>query len=196
MAVEIPNQIPKSVIAGDTWQWYFSTPDYLASASWVLTYRFRALELTTNKARFDDTGVSREHIVKDVVAATSGDQWLVTVAAADSAWDSGRWAFSARVTKTTSAYTVDQGFIVIEPNFASLSATFDSRSNARVIVDRIDTAIATGATRGTIAAYGVDGKTLTYRNMGELLHLRSYYASIADAAEGNGGIQTFLGVFR
>jgi hypothetical protein len=196
VAVEIPNQIPKSVIAGDTWQWYFATPDYLASESWVLTYRFRSLELTTNKARFDDTGVSREHIVKDITGTVSGDQWLVTVAAASSAWDAGRWAFSARVSKALEAYTVDSGYLVVEPDFASLTTSFDSRSNARVIVDRIDTAIASGATRGTIAAYGVDGKTMTYRNMGELLQLRSYYAGIADAEEGNGGIQTFLGVFR
>jgi len=53
------------------------------------------------------------------------------------------------------------------------------------IVDAIDAAILAGVTKpGTLT---VDGKTITYRTLGELRNTRAYYAKLAARAAGKRG---------
>lgn len=54
------------------------------------------------------------------------------------------------------------------------------------IVDAIDAQILAGVSKpGTLA---VDGKTITFRTMGELVSARKYYALLAARAAGKTGI--------
>lgn len=111
---------PSRVTAGDTIAWTKSLSDYPASAGWVLSYSLR-----------NPLGSI------DFSAGASGDDHAVNVPASTSApWKAGAYAWQAYVTKGAERYTVGNGQITIDANFA-ISVGHDGRSDARQILDNL-----------------------------------------------------------
>lgn len=152
----------QTLVAGDSLNFATSTPDYPASAGWVLKYRLvprgtgSAIELT---------------------ATAEGDDHRVQVAAATTAgWSAGAYGWAAWVEKTGEQYTVDSGQITVTPNPRTVAAGTDLRSEARKALEDLKTAHAAYvASNGTVASYQIADRQRTFRSVAEIVKLITYY---------------------
>lgn len=122
----IPSTEPSSVTAGDTIKWTRTLADYPANAGWVLNYRL-----------INTAG----HI--DIVGTASGSDHLINVLPGVApAWAPGTYDWQAFVTNsgTGERYTIGTGRMVVLPNLSTQSAGFDTRSQARQILEGLQTA--------------------------------------------------------
>lgn len=152
----------QTLVAGDSLNFATSTPDYPASAGWVLKYRLvpRA------------SGAAIE-----ITATADGDDHRVLVAAATTAaWTAGAYGWAAWVEKAGEQYTVDSGQITIASNPRTVAAGTDLRSEARKALDDLRTAYATYmASNATVASYQIADRQRTFRSAGEFIKLITYY---------------------
>lgn len=170
MAVDIPENEPDTLRAGDTWKWTRTLADYPASA-WTLKYRFKSAA-----GGFE------------ITATASGDSYAMTVAAATSAaYASGLYTWIAWVEGGTSEkYTVDTGHLTVNPDYRTGTATtaLDDRSHARKTLAAIETWIE--SRNPGVSEYEIAGRRMKYIPITDLLKMRAHYkAEVAaeDAAE-------------
>jgi len=149
---------PSRVTAGDTVIWLKSLSDYLATASWVLSYTF-----INGTAKITAT------------ASASGADHLISIAAATTAtWDAGTYTWQAVVTKGAERYTVGQGSLVIAPNLAAaLTTTFDTRSSARKALEAVNTLLETYGAKAYMQGYEINGRKQQFQTPGDFLAFRS-----------------------
>lgn len=104
--VETPAILPTRLRAGDTWQWRRTIDGYPAS-TWTLKTYFRS-----------DADLEP----RVVTAVASGDDYAITVAAADSAvYPPGRYRFVERVDALGIVKTITAGDVTILADFANLA---------------------------------------------------------------------------
>ncbi len=157
--MSIPSNEPHTLRAGDTWQWRRDdlATDYPAG-TWTLTYRFRH----PSAAGFE------------IVASASGTAHAVTVAAATTAaYTAGTYAWQAQVSNGAGEkHTVDEGTLTVAPSFFAglASATYDSRTTARKILDAIEQLLV-GIT--DVQEYSVGDVSIKRMSRVELLTARS-----------------------
>jgi hypothetical protein len=170
VAVDIPENEPDTLRAGDTWKWTRTLADYPASA-WSLKYRFKSAA-----GGFE------------ITATASGDSYAITVAASTSAaYASGLYTWIAWVEGGTSEkYTVDSGHLTVNPDYRTGTATtaLDDRSHARKTLAAIETWIE--SRNPGVAEYEIAGRRMKYIPITDLLKMRAHYkAEVAaeDAAE-------------
>jgi hypothetical protein len=156
MAAPTPTTEPVTLIAGDTAKWLKSTPDYLASAGWVLTY---TLINASAKITFSATASGTDHLV-NVAAATTA------------AWAAGSYAWRATAFLAGEVFTVSSGTITVEPAFGA--ATLDNRSHARKALANIE-AYLENANNLTAARYQIAGRELWRISVADQLTLRDRY---------------------
>jgi hypothetical protein len=169
MAIEIPDIEPAKVRAGDTVTWRKSLAAYPASAGWLLHYRF--INATAKI---------------DITAAADGDSHLVSVAkATTAAWTAGAYTYVAWVADGTDRATVGQGSITVLPDLAAVSAAgYDSRTQAKKMLDAIDAALLSLSTGERLAV--VEAEVVTRRlkyDFTGLQNLRNLYAAQVRAEE-------------
>jgi hypothetical protein len=156
VTAQTPTTEPTILIAGDTAKWLKTLADYPATEGWVLTY----------------TLISAASKIS-IVATPDGDQYLVNVApSVTTAWAAGDYDYRAQVTKDTDAYTVASGRMTVQPSFGA--ATLDNRSQARKILEAIESRILGTATSGVLE-YEIAGRRLKHYSVGELLALRDKF---------------------
>jgi hypothetical protein len=180
VAVDIPDNEPGTLRAGDTWKWTKTLADYPASA-WALKYRFKS-----PTAGFE------------ITADESGDEYSVTVAAATTtAYAAGTYTWIAWVEGGTSEkYTVDTGVVVINPDYRSGTATaaLDDRSHARKTLAAIEAWIES-RDQG-VARYAIAGREMQYIPIPDLLRLRQTYKAEVSAEDAAAAIQNGTGTGR
>lgn len=168
MSIEIPTIEPSKVRAGDTVTWLKSLAQYPAS-SWTLYYR-----LINATAKID------------IAAAASGDSHLVSVPIATSDdWTAGDYTYVAWVTDGTDRVTVAQGRMTVLPNLAAVTAAgYDSRTQAKKMLDAIDAAILSlsSGERLAVVEAEIAGRRFKYDFNG-LMKLRNLYAAQVSAEE-------------
>jgi hypothetical protein len=149
----IPTCEPAYLQAGDTLTWQRALPDYPASAGWALSYR-----LINASARID------------ITAAASGNDHLVTVAAATSAaYRAGDYTWQASVAKATERYTVGTGRVTIKPNLAALSSNYDARSTAARALDDLRAALSAWLTSsGTVQEFEIAGRRIKFATAADI----------------------------
>lgn len=169
MAINIPDTEPGRVRAGDTITWRKTLADYPASAGWTLYYRG-----INAGAKFD------------ITAAADADAHLVSVSASTSAaYTAGSYTLLAWVTKGAERVTLAQSAIIVDPNLAAVSAAgYDSRSQAKKMLDAIDAALLSlsSGERLAVVEAEVAGRRLKY-NFESLMKLRQLYASQVTAED-------------
>jgi len=107
--------------------------DYPASDGWTLTYYLHSTDLNGAGKAYHDHGDSQRRRSRDDVA---GGQTTANYVQGTYYWRS--FVFSG-----TSRYQVEAGSIKVEPNFATLTQSYDGRSDARIILDAHITAYKT-----------------------------------------------------
>jgi hypothetical protein len=169
MAIDIPDTEPARVRAGDTVTWRKTLADYPASDGWTLYYRF--INATAKV---------------DITATADGEAHLVSVAKATTDdWVAGSYATVAWVANGTERVTVGQGRITIDPDLAAVAAAgYDSRSQARKMLDNIDAALLSLSSGERLAVIEAElaGRRLKYDFTG-LQKLRNLYASQVQAED-------------
>jgi len=156
---EIPDNLPASLRAGDTWKWTRTLADYPAGA-WTLKYRFKNA----------DGGF-------EIVAGSSGTDHAVTeAAAATAAYAAGDYGWVAWVEGGSSEkYTVETGSFTVEPDYRATAAAtaLDDRSHARKMLAAVEAWLETRDP--AVAEYEIAGRRMKYIPIAELLKLRNRY---------------------
>lgn len=180
----IPTTAPSEIRAGDTITWRISLPDYRASAGWTLKYR-----LISSAGKFD------------ITSAASGDDHLVTIAAAVSAtYAAGTYQLIAYVEGGTSErYTLSTTTITVLPDLAAATVATDTRSHARKALDAIE-AVLEGRAARSDEEYTIDvgGSRRSVKSLpvADLLRLRSYYKNEVRSEEEAEALAQGLGTGR
>lgn len=169
MAIEIPDTEPARVRAGDTVTWRKSLPDYPATDGWVLYYR--GINAT---AKFDITATAdgADHLVSVPIATTDD-------------WTAGDYTLIAWVADGTERASLPTSRITVLPNLAAVAvAGYDSRTQAKKMLDAIDAALISLSTgeRLAVVEAEVAGRRLKY-NIDGLMKLRNLYAAQVRAEE-------------
>lgn len=158
-----PTIEPVEARAGDTWKWTRTLDDYPAG-TWELRYRFRHPTLPGF----------------EIAATASGTDHAVNVAAATTAAyyagsDSPSFSWVAWVTSGSEQYTVGTGTLRLLPDLRNdlVTAGRDTRSHARKMLEKVEAAIE--ALNLDAKAYVINGRSMTKRDLPELLKLRSQY---------------------
>lgn len=157
----VPTTEPASVFAGDTLTWKKTLRDYPASAGWSLHYR-----LINAAGKID------------IDATASGDDHLITVAAAAStAYAAGKYNWQSYVTNVGGErHTIEKGEIEVLANWAAQAAGLDTRTNARKILDALEAAwVTASANRAYVFEYQIAGRKMKFATRGEWIAELDYW---------------------
>ncbi len=146
---------PSEFTAGDTVTWTKALDDYPAP-TWVLTYSFRR-------------GTTRIQ----TVAAASGTDHAVTIAAADSdEFKPGTWDWQAQVAAGAARHTVGVGTVDVRADLSD-EAT-DHRSFYQRALEAIEEVIE-GKAEHDLSQFGIRSRSGTRLSWDELLSARRYF---------------------
>jgi hypothetical protein len=153
MAQTIPIIEPASVVAGDTITWLIATPDFPASAGWVLGY---VLINAAGKIT--------------LTSSADGDDHLISISAATSAaYAAGDYTWQSAATLGTARHTIARGSLKIRPNLAAEAAGFEARSTARKALDDLRSALVTWlASNGQVQEYEIAGRRMKYASAADI----------------------------
>lgn len=152
---------PSVVIAGDTLVWLKTLTDYPASSGWTLHYR--AINVAGNF---------------DIISTASGADHAIAVAATVSAqYAPGEYQWQSYVTNTGGErYTIATGSIIVKPNWAAQQAGLDTRSNAKKILDALESAwVNASATRAYVFEYQIGERKMKFATRGEWIAEMDYW---------------------
>lgn len=168
---------PTTIYAGDTLTWTRSVAEYPAQ-TWTLNY---ALVRAGRAYTFATTA--------------EGDRHLVSVAASVTAlWQAGEYTLTAYVTKASERVTLPGAVrVTVKPN--PTGTAVDPRSHARRTFDAIN-AVIEGRATADVAAYTINGRSLTKMPIAELISLQSHYRRLVDREDAEARIARGLGSGR
>ena len=154
--------LPK-IVAGDTLTHTVTLTDYPASQGWVLSYRLVPRGAGTAYT-FD--------------AAASGDDHLVTVAAATTAtWVAGEYTVAAWVTGTGSerfSIASETGQATLYANPATIATGTDTRTQAEVAL--ADARAAFAAWSPATKSYTIAGRQMQFNTPAEIIAVVNHWA--------------------
>ena len=152
---------PLIIIAGDTLSWQKSVLDYPASQGWTLNYR-----LINAAGKID------------ITSTASGDDHVINVTpAASAAYPAGQYDWQSYVTNVAGdRYTIELGNIEVKANWALQAAGLDVRSQARQILDYLESAwVTAAANRAYVFEYRVAGRLMRFATRQEWIAELDYW---------------------
>lgn len=151
MAPTIPTVEPTNPVAGDSWKWDKTLPDYPASDGWQLTYYVYGPENIT--------------LAWATEVTANGDVFEVRVAATktDDLTSAGSYELVGRVTDGTDTYTVVKKTINVIANPATVAA---GKSVARQMVEAHEAALLANPKMTGVVRVTVNGRTVEYGDAG------------------------------
>lgn len=159
---------PTNIVAGDTYTWQVSCPDYPASDGW-------ALKVTITNVTI------RKQI--DAATASDGKSFDVTLpsATSDDLTVVGPYTITEVVWRGTGAslerHTVYTGTVNVTADMTTSGTAADLRTHARKVLEAIEAAIEGRATRGQLDTTVIGDRQVKYLAPGELLKWRSFYSN-------------------
>ena len=123
------------------------------------------------KARLEGTGST----VITITASASGDDYLVSVGQSTTAnYTAGDYRWQAYITRNSDSerLTIDSGTFEVAANRSA--STADPRSHVKTMLDKIES-ILEGRADGDVAAYSINGRSLTKLDITDLLMWRDRY---------------------
>lgn len=153
MTAVVPDQVPSSLIAGDTWAFTRGYGDY-PQPTWVATLyaEFRGSQFS-------------------IAAVASGtSQSFAATAAATGGYKTGHYKWWVRVTDGTSSFTVESGWFDVTPDPAA-TGTRDQRTWARRTLDALQCTLEGRASSDQLAMT-IAGRSLSRIPLAELMTFR------------------------
>lgn len=173
MGYQIPDREPSTLIAGDTWRWTVSLPDFPAGQGYTATYQF------TGKTSLGFTATPN---VSDGTYSVSVPSSSTSVVGA------GPYRWALRVTDDGSnVLTARSGHVLVLANPA-VSSGADASSHAEQMLALIEAELqarVTGSGASTIS-YSIEGRSITKMTLAELYSLRAKYKGEV-SRQANGG---------
>jgi hypothetical protein len=186
------NPEPLEIIIGDTLTWIrrsvqaayendAGTTEYTdikASEGWTLKF----------------TAVGRLGIVAITAAAdtdNADDFKFTATAAVTAAYVAGDYQWQVTATKTTTRYTIAEGWVTLLDNISGRSALYDNRSHAKKVLDAIEAVIEGRASLDQMS-YAIAGRQLSRTPIPDLMKLRSLYKDEYDGEVATARIQAGL----
>ena len=156
MAAEVPTAEPEKLVAGDTLKFTIDLADYRPEDGWTLSYHFLSASADLGQHDGSDNG-DGTHLINVAAATTAG-------------WAAGRYSYRAFVSDGSDRFSVREGELVVEPDFATVT-THDGRTHARKMLDAVEALLEGKATKDQ-ASYSVEGRALQRYSFEDLLALR------------------------
>jgi hypothetical protein len=151
---------PLSFTAGDTVEWTKTLPDYPVSNGWVLSYCFVGSSIVF------------------VTGTNDGTNHKIIIPASTSAiYAAGDYRYQAYVTKSGIRKEIGDGFITINPNFATITTPSDQRSHVKKVLDSIEATLEGRATEYD-TSYSIAGRSLSKMSLDELIKARHEYKKL------------------
>lgn len=165
--MNIPDNEPERLRAGDTWRWQRELADYPAT-TWTLRYRFK------NSSGGFEISASASGVLHDVTVS----------AATTAAYAAGAYSWAAWVESAGEVYTVDQGRLTVDPNLRAglASVGLDVRSHARRTLEALE-AVIEGRASMDQSEYRIGDRMLKRMSIDELLKFRDRYRSEVEAED-------------
>lgn len=161
-------RIPPRITAGDQVSWTDyaqndSKGNPVSSTDYAMTYSFRG--------PISGAGI-------DVSGTANGTGWDVTLSPTQTAafnvgGTNAMWYWQAYATKTGVRHTLGSGQLVVLPNFALISGTFDGRSQAEQDLTAIEATIRARSTGSAVQEYTIGNRSTKYMTLGDLLEWRT-----------------------
>lgn len=149
----ILTELPRRITIGDTVTWEETNSDYPASASWVITYHF-----TSPDAFFASTH------------AANGDAHTITIDTAD--LEEGRYDYAKKVTDTNETFTLERGYIFVDPDLSADESGVDRRKYCEIALENIE-AVLQGKASKDQTSYSLNGRALSRYSPAELNEWRT-----------------------
>ena len=163
MAAQL-NILPTALVAGENISETVTVSGYSSADGWALNYRF-----ATYPTPITVTGTAIE----------GGTGWTLAVTSAQTlTLLSGPLRFDAIVSKSTTVVAVDSGTIAV-----TASPLLVSKWEA--VLESVDAAIATWGTSDQ-RSMSIEGMSISYRDVGELMKLRAFCIRQIARENGNG----------
>lgn len=151
-----------TLVAGETLNFRATTPDYPASAGWVVTLYLNP--------RAGGTATS-------VTGTASGDDHLLQVSAATTAgWAPGAWAWETWAAKGGERYRLEAGQLQVQAGLIGAAGGLDTRTAAEIGLDNVRAMIRGTASLG-VKRYRIGGRELERYGIAELIELESKLAN-------------------
>lgn len=141
-------ELPRNITIGDTVAWTEDLPEYPASASWVLTYSF-----TSPLAKF-----ASDH-------AVNGDEHDISIDT--TGLEIGRYLYAKTVTDGVSRFTLEKGYVEVEPDLFADTIGVDRRRYAEIALTNIEAVLQGKATQDQ-TSYSLNGRALSRYSPDEL----------------------------
>lgn len=167
MAATIPTKEPESIVAGDTLKFNIDLADYPAGDGWTLKYN---LVNASGTIQFQSSASGNTHAINEAFGTTAN-------------WVTGFYTLTGYVTNGTEQYQVyPPTRIEILPNPAS-AENRDTRSISQKIVDLMEAAMLTGASRVT-SEVEAEGVRVKWKDSTDFLAQYNFHKSQVNASNG------------
>jgi len=155
--------LQQELVAGTTLNFPTTVPGYPASEGWVLKYHLRP--------RSGSGSI-------DLTAIAEGDDYRVQETATNTAsWTPGTYGWESRVTLGAEVFTVAYGDIVIRANVASVTGSFDNRSQAERALDDAKAAFADFNTSGGAKKrYRIGDREVEYSDRAQIVQAINFWS--------------------
>lgn len=148
-----------TLVAGETLNFLATTPDYPASAGWVVTLYLNP--------RAGGTATS-------VTGTASGDDHLLQVSAATTAgWAPGAWAWETWAAKGGERYRLEAGQLQVQAGLIGAAGGLDTRSQAQRALDDAEAALA--AWTPTTKRYRINGREMEFNAPADIIAVINHW---------------------
>jgi hypothetical protein len=173
----IPTTEPRSLKAGDTWQWNKFFSDYPPSDGWTLTYFFK-----------------KEDASFSIVCTVTNNQYLARVDPATSGtYKPGRYKYQARVSTAIDSFIVVEDEVEVLPDPAT-SGALDSRTKAQKIVAALtELALRRAGGRQHVT---IDGVSMMFDTQADIIKAKTYWDGVVESEQNAYRIKKGLGSRR
>ena len=177
MTATIPTTVPSSITAGLNVSFRRFYPDYLYSASWVVT-----LHAWMGSAKFT------------IVGSDNGDNYHLfsKLASETTAYVEGNYNYAMVAVNGTSSYQLESGFIKVKPNFQTAVGGLDSRPTLTKTLEALEKAIL-GIASAEEMEYSIGSKSIKRMDMAQMLVNRGRLKALIKQEENEERINSGLG---
>lgn len=148
MIMHVIAELPRRITTGDTITWDETLDDFPAGSAWVLSYSF-----TSPSAQF-----ASSH-------AAVGNDHRITIDTTN--LEAGHYDYAKKITDTSETFTLERGFVDVDPDLSADIAGVDRRSYAEITLANIEAMLKGKATKDQ-TSYSLNGRALSRYSIDEL----------------------------
>lgn len=185
MTFTVPTVEPDVVMAGETWHWTISLPDFPTSESWVLTYYLAGASVISKQATPVGGLYDVNFLASDTAAVLPGRYAYQAIAVL---------ALEKHVARPVAFQPERQGVIEVLANIATATAG-SLQTHAEKTLKALETEIYNRVNNmASIEAYAIAGRQVSKIPMKELVRLRGIYQAMVRRERNPGTIGTDIPV--